>query len=217
VIEIPPIVTIVLTLYGVTAGVFLISENRRPQGTLAWLLVFIFLPVLGVLIYVLFGRSRKAFAEQSRLMRHDLDANASPLLGPIRSRQDADIARLEDGSHLRRKLMMLVRRNSQSMLTCGNAVEILQDATAFYPCMLEDMARARHSIHLQYFIWGADAFTAELKEILAERVRAGVEVRVLYDPLGSQAHLTRAYRREMQAAGIRFEATAPLWRLHTIS
>jgi cardiolipin synthase len=217
VIEIPPIVTIVLTLYGVTAGVFLISENRRPQGTLAWLLVFIFLPVLGVLIYVLFGRSRKAFAEQSRLMRHDLDANASPLLGPIRSRQDVDIARLEDGSHLRRKLMMLVRRNSQSMLTCGNAVEILQDATAFYPCMLEDMARARHSIHLQYFIWGADAFTAELKEILAERVRAGVEVRVLYDPLGSQAHLTRAYRREMQAAGIRFEATAPLWRLHTIS
>ena len=58
--------------------------------------------------------------------------------------------------------------------------------------MMEDMRAARHSIHLQYFIWGADEFTERLKEILTTKARAGVEVRLLYDPLGSRAHLSRA-------------------------
>jgi cardiolipin synthase A/B len=53
---------------------------------------------------------------------------------------------------------------------------------------MEDMDAARHSIHLQYFIWRADAFTARLKEILTTKARAGVEVRLLYDPLGSHAN-----------------------------
>jgi cardiolipin synthase len=113
--------------------------------------------------------------------------------------------------------MMLVRRNSHSALTRRNKVEILQDGAAFYARMIEDLKAARHSIHLQYFIWGADAFTEKLKDILTERARAGVEVRLLYDPLGSRKHLTHAYVRDMEAAGVRVSPTAPLWRLHTIS
>ena len=79
------------------------------------------------------------------------------------------------------------------------------------------MKAARHSIHLQYFIWGADPFTERLKEILTAKARAGVEVRLLYDPIGSHAHLSRAYVRDMQAAGVRMAPTSPLYRLHTIS
>lgn len=47
------------------------------------------------------------------------------------------------------------------MLTGRNSVEILQDAAAFYPRLMEDLQKARHSIHLQYFIWGADSFTED--------------------------------------------------------
>lgn len=50
---------------------------------------------------------------------------------------------------------------------------------------MQDLRAARHSIHLQYFIWAADTFTEELKAILVEKARAGVEVRLLSDPLGS--------------------------------
>jgi cardiolipin synthase A/B len=211
------ILTSSLALYALVTGVFLVSENRRPQSTLAWMLVFIFAPGIGVLIYLLFGRDRKAFSKQSRLLRQDLAANALPLLSPLLSRQDAEIARLEGESPSHRKLRMLVRHNSRSALTRRNRVEILQDAAKFYPSMVEDIKAARHSIHLQYFIWGADAFTEGLKEILAEKARAGVEVRLLYDPIGSQAHVGRAYVRDMRAAGIRMAPTSPLYRLHTIS
>ena len=167
------ILTVSLTIYALVMTVFLISENRRPQATLAWILVFIFAPVIGGVIYILFGRGRKAFSKQSRLLRQDLEARALPLLSPLLSRQDAEIARLEGESAGYRKLMMLVRRNSHSALTKHNHVEIQQDAAEFYPSMMKDIESARHSIHLQYFIWGADTFTEGLKEILSAKARDG--------------------------------------------
>ncbi|MGD9616557.1 MAG: cardiolipin synthase [Alphaproteobacteria bacterium] len=211
------IAIIALAVYGLVAVIFLISENRRPQATLAWALAFIFLPGLGLIIYVLFGRSRKAFAKQSKLIRQDLVANARPLLSPILSRQDAAIRLLEGDSPSRKKLMMLVRQNPQSALTRQNEVEILQNASCFYPRMIEDIEAAVHSVHLQYFVWGRDEFTDRLREVLAARAKAGVEVRVLYDPLGSHAHVNRGYLKDMEALGVRMAPTSPLWRLHTIS
>ncbi len=147
----------------------------------------------------------------------NIEANARPILSPMLSRQDAEIARLEDDSASRKKLMMLVRHNSRSVLTRRNTVDILQDAAAFYPQMMKDMKAARHSIHLQYFIWGVDECTERFKEILTAKAKAGVEVRLLYDPIGSQAHVSRAYVREMEAAGVRMAPTSPFYRLHTIS
>jgi hypothetical protein len=64
-----PILSMGLALYALDAlatGIFLISENRRPQATLAWMLVFVFAPGIGVLVYVLFGRGRKAFGARDR-------------------------------------------------------------------------------------------------------------------------------------------------------
>jgi cardiolipin synthase len=211
------IVTVSLTIYAVVAIVFLVSENRRPQATLAWMLVFFFVPGLGLVIYVLFGRDNKAFSEQRRLLMQDLEANARPLLAPILARQEEEIARLETTGLSHRKLMMLARRNSHSVLTWRNTAEILQDAATFYPRLIDDIQAARHSIHLQYFIWAADEFTERLKEVLVARARAGVEVRLLYDPLGSREHLSRPYVRDLLAAGIRVAPTSPLYRLHTIS
>ncbi|HEY7713896.1 MAG TPA: cardiolipin synthase [Candidatus Binatia bacterium] len=206
-----------LFLYALITGVFLVSENRRPQSTLAWMLVLLFLPGIGLLVYILFGRDRKAFSKQRDLLMQDLEANALTLLAPILSRQDAELARLESAGVNRKKVMTLVRRNSVSALTTRNQVEIQQDAARFYPSLIDDIKAAQHSIHLQYFIWGVDSFTDGLKQILMEKARAGVEVRLLYDPIGSQAHVGRSYVRNMLAAGIRMAPTSPSYHLHTIS
>ena len=209
--------TVALALYALGTGLFLMLENRRPQATLAWMLAFVFAPGIGVLIYFLFGRDRKAFSKRSELLRQDLEADALPLLAPMLCRQDEEIVRLEGKSAGRRKLMRLVRRNSNSALTNRNQVEIQEDAAEFYPSLMRDMRAARHSIHLQYFIWAADQFTDLLKDIMKAKAKAGVEVRLLYDPLGSYAHLSRAYVKDLVRAGVRVAPTSPLYRLHTIS
>jgi cardiolipin synthase len=211
------ILTALLALYALVTGVFIISENRRPQATLAWMLLFFFAPGFGLLVYLLFGRDSKAFSKQSKLLMQSLEPKAVPLLTPILSRQDAELARLESESVGGQRLAKLVRRNSLSALTTRNRVEIQQDAAKFYPSLIEDIRGAQHSIHLQYFIWGADSFTEGLKKILTEKARAGVEVRLLYDPIGSQAHVGRRYVRSMLAAGIRMAPTSPFYHLHTIS
>ena len=210
------ILTAAITVYALGTGIFLISENRRPQATLAWMLAFYFAPVVGVLAYILFGRPTKSFSQRRKLLSQDLDEHIFPLLSPILSRQDAAIARLTDAATHKRPVM-LVRRNSQSALTTRNRVEILQDAAEFYPRLIADMKAAQHSIHLQYFIWRTDGFGEQLKEILTAKARSGVRVRLLYDPLGSHANLSSAYIEEMRAAGAEMVPTSPLYRVHTIS
>jgi cardiolipin synthase len=212
--------TILLTLLGLyvlATGIFLITENRRPQETLAWLLAFYFAPGIGLLIYFLFGRNRKAFSKRSKLLRQELKPKAFPILSPLLAQQDAEIARLEGESPSHKKLMMLVRRNSHSVLRRRTRVEILQDAALFYPRMVEDIKAARHSIHLQYFIWRADKFTEGLKELLRTKADGGIEVRLLYDPVGSRAPLIYNYLKEMRVAGVRVAPTSPPYQLHTIS
>ena len=71
--------------------------------------------------------------------------------------------------------MRLVAHNAGSELTGLNKVEILQDTDEFYPRLLEDMRQAQHHIHLQYYIWSDDEFTQQVKEILIERAKAGVQ------------------------------------------
>jgi cardiolipin synthase A/B len=211
------ILTTLLFLYALVTGAFLLSENRRPQSTLAWMLVLFFAPGIGLLIYLAFGRDSKAFSKRRKLLRQDLEANARPLMSPILSRQDAQLARLGTQSVSRRKLASLVRRNSFSALTTRNRVEIQQDAAKFYTSLIEDIKAAQDSIHLQYFIWAVDPFTDRLKQILIEKANAGIEVRLLYDPIGSQAHVGRRYIRDMLGSGIRMAPTSPVYHLHTLS
>jgi cardiolipin synthase len=205
------------TAYALLTGAYIVLENRRPQATLAWMLLFLTLPGIGLVIYLLFGRDQKAFDRERKLARQNLEANAAPLLKPMRTRQDAEIDRLEGQGPVQRRLMQLVRRNSHSLLTTRNQAVIQQDAAVHYPSLIDDLKAAERSIHLQYFIWADDPFTRELKAILVERAKAGVEVRLLYDPVGSFFKLSRRYRRDLREGGVHVAPASVLWRLHTLS
>jgi cardiolipin synthase A/B len=203
--------------YALLTGIFILLENRRPQATFAWMLLFLVLPIIGLVIYALFGRDRKAFSRQRKLARQNLEGTAAPLLKQILARQDAEIGQLEAQGPVRRRLMSLVRRNSHSALTTRNQVAILQNASTFYPDLMEDLRRAQRTIDLQFYTWADDAFTRELKAILIERAAQGVEVRLLYDPFGSLFRLTRRYKRELTKGGVHWAPVSALYWLHTVS
>lgn len=203
--------------YALLTAVFILLDNRRPQATLAWMLLFLTLPGIGIVVYALFGRDRKAFSRESKLAHQTLRTSAAPLMAHILARQDEEIGRLETQSAVHRRLMSLVRRNSHSALTMRNRVAIQQDAATFYPSLMEDLRNARQTIHLQFYTWADDAFTRELKSILIERASRGVEVRLLYDPFGSLLRLTRRYKRELSQGGVEWAPVSALYWPHTIS
>jgi cardiolipin synthase len=216
------IVLFILYVFGVV--IFLILDNRSPQATIAWILVLTIFPVLGVLLYRFFGQGWKAFSKEYDLARQELGGVLTPILGPLAARQVELIDRIEREGRAayKRKLLELVRYNSSSMLTAGNEAEILQDAREKYPRLLADVEQARHSIHMEYFIWQVDEFTDKVKELLIQKAREGVEVRILYDAVGSfpTFPLHRRYLHELREGGVEICAyldfLSPL-TIHTVS
>jgi len=198
-------ISIVLFLcfwYAVSIAAFLVLENRSPKSTMAWMFALLIFPFVGIVVYLLFGRSRKAFSRENKLVRQQLGGALTKVLKPLADQQEEMIARMKaDEETPYHKLLELVRQNANSMLTAYNTVEILQDASEKYPRLLADMKEATQFIHFEYYVWTSDKFTEQVKEILIKKVKEGVEVRLLYDALGSQS-LSNRYLRELREGGI---------------
>src|SRR5690606_29139647 len=72
------------------------------------------------------------------------------------------------------------------------------------------------SVHLLYYEWASDSFTGQVGRLLAAKVREGVDVRVLYDPIGSLMMLRWSDVRALRRDGVRMLPFSPLYRLHTL-
>ena len=190
-------------VYTVAVALFIILDNRSPQSTFAWLLLFIFFPVIGLLIYLFTGRSWRAFSRENKLARQTVGSDLGIALESLLRRQKEITRRIatERPAVFNHRLLQLHINTVGSLLTEYNEVDILQDAAEKYPHLLADLRAAKDSIHLEYYIWTNDAFTQELKSVLIERAQAGVKVRALYDATSGKA-MGQRYRRELRAAGV---------------
>jgi cardiolipin synthase A/B len=199
-------------------GVILL-DNRSPQSTFAWMFLMISFPILGFLVYIMFGRGYKAFSHENRLaLIGGLSSLYGPVIKPILDVQEhyTDIIRREKPESYRHKLLALLKHNSPSLLTVYNEVEILQDVTEKYPRLLGDVQNATSSIHLLYYIWSEDEFTIKLKDALIERAKAGVKVHALAD--ASCLKVSKEYLQELRDAGVKifpYLAYMKIGRLHS--
>lgn len=214
-----PIIAIML-IYAIVVAIWLILENRSPQSTFAWLFLLLVFPLLGILVYWFFGRGRYAFSSEGKLMAQALDIDNETTLASMRASQREAIAELEVKLPLvyQKKLLNLVLNNTNSFLTEYNNLDILQNADEKYPRLTKDIAAAKQSIHMAYYIWEEDEFTHQLKDQLIQKAQAGCEVRVLVDAQGIA--VSNSYLKAMRAGGVQmytyYNYRAPL-KLHTIS
>jgi cardiolipin synthase len=208
---------VLVSLYTLSVAAFLILENRSPQSTFAWLFLLLVFPVVGLVFYWIFGRSRYAFTRRRSLRRLLEGTELARRSARVVAEQPANLAALAERHAEYARLAGMLWATARAPLTLGNHLDILQDATEKYPRLLADMRAASSSIHLLYYEWAADGFTDEVARLLAEKVRAGVHVRILYDPVGSFTMLRRRDVRRLRRAGIHMHPFAPLHHLHTLS
>jgi cardiolipin synthase len=211
---------VILTIYIIGVIIFIISENRTPQSTFAWLFVLITFPLVGLIIYTFLGRGSHTFSQEGNLARQEMGSDFMRDAGEMVERQQAYVNRItaEKPASFRQKLLNLVSRNSSALLTGYNDLEILQDATMKYPRLLADIKAAQSSVHLNYYIWTEDSFTLQIKEALMERAKAGVEVRCLYDQSGGA--MSKQYLQDLKDAGVEiypYLEYRKLGQLHTIN
>jgi cardiolipin synthase len=211
------VVSLLLGAYTLSVAIFLLLENRSPQSTFAWLFLLLAFPLGGLVIYVLFGRGRHAFSRERGLAGLIESTRLADRARAVIAAQPDRLATLQTLHADQARLASMLWTSAQSPLTLGNDVEILQDAREKYPRLLADIRAATRSIHLLYYEWASDAFTTEVAALLSEKASQGVEVRILYDPVGSFTMLRRAYVRGLRRNGVEMFPFSPLYHLHTLS
>ncbi len=187
-------------LYGITAVAIIgvvVSENRNPVKTLAWITVLVLLPVVGIILYIFFGRSLRHVRMISRKKRLRL-TNRDDIKHLMRSRQ---VVHYEDEKSDRQQMINLVNSVQGSPYLANNAVEIFTNGKDKFDALKRDLLAAERYIHIQYYIIENDIIGNEIADILKQKAADGVKVRVLYDHVGS-FHFDMSYFKKLRKAGV---------------
>ena len=200
---------IAIAFYAVVIGLMLtlIYEERDPSTTLVWVLILILLPGLGVVAYVLFGRNWRLIARKDRWRVEALRLGAE-MLAPIYARHADGIAELErrDPPLIGRLITAIRTQDDTEPLPCTD-LEIFPTGAEKFARLYRDIESATDHVHLEYFIWEQDSLTEGFCNLLAQKVEQGVEVRVLYDWVGSITYGKRQLKRlRKQGAGVSADA-----------
>lgn len=176
----------------VSTIVVIILENRNPVKTLAWVLVLIFLPVIGLVFYFFFGRNQRHERMISRKGYNSL--LKKPMLEYM---TQTSLVIPEEYN----RLISLFRNTNQSLPFDGNRLEAFTTGEAMLQALLREMQKATHHIHVEFYIFEDDAIGRMVRDVLMQKAHEGVEVRVLYDDVGCW-HVPNRFFEIMREAGI---------------
>lgn len=199
------IIFIVLYVYTILSSIIVILlENRNPVKSLAWILVLILLPGLGLIFYVALGqdyRKKKIISRQS--MQHLTER-------PIAT---FDISKLDtsymDNNQL--NLINMIYNNSGAAGYAYNKIEILSDGVSTFESFFEAIRNAKDHIHIEFFIFENDFISNQIRELLILKAKEGVRVRMIYDYWGSfKLSVSAKYVKSLREAGVYVKPFLPL-------
>lgn len=168
-----------------------LKENRNPIRALSWVIALIFLPGVGLIFYLFFGRSLRGEMmnqKNRRRLQHSFQPYGVKL-------QTTDLRKEQ------KNLVMLGTQVGGYPLTFNNNVKIITDGAEKFELLKTDLKSASKSIYLQYYIFLDDKIGNEIAEILKEKAAQGVEVKVIYDHVGSFS-ARNSFFKKMSEAGV---------------
>ena len=174
--------------------VFMLLQRRPPTTTLAWIIGFVTLPLLGALMYFFFGPRRLRRRKLGRQLAKRLAGRMAP------DETGAELSAAFAGEP-HAQLARLAIRYGDTPPRRNQRLELYDDGDDTYRAIEAAMAAARDTLHLEYYIFEPDVIGRRWRDLLVERARAGVEVRVLVDALGSKRCGGRFWQPLVEAGG----------------
>lgn len=181
------IITFLSIIINFLIAMTIIFKNReKPEKSIGWLLIFMLLPFVGLILYFLLGRNwtsknlkEKLSPEMMDFIRNTLNEYAGPY----------------------KDMANMVTLGNGSPLFANNDITLYPDGTRKFEALLEDLKKAKHHIHMEYYIVKSDHIGREIFDLLMEKSLAGVKVRFIMDKVGGR-RFDKAYLKEIRASGI---------------
>lgn len=194
---------LILLLLNTIAAIYTVFKESRPVSTIwAWLLVLILLPGIGFIIYFFVGR--KISSENIFQIRNQEVYGLNGLKEKYIDSNNKQ-KNLKTFPKDTQKLMKLLYKSDHSIETDNNQVEIFVEGQEKIDQLVKDIYAAKDHVHMQYYIFTDDETGQKVVDALIDRAKAGLEVKLLTDAVGSRA-LSKKGVKEMEDAGVKFES-----------
>ncbi len=179
----------------------ILKQIREPEKTLSWILVVFFMPIFGILVYQIFGRSIKKdkYFRKEQTFYSSIGNNIKPELLP----------------ESKMSLIQLLEENKSSSISYYNKVKILAEAEQTFSDIFETMARAQDSIHLEYYIIEEGTTFNRFLQIFQERIESGVKIRLIFDGFGTSGK-NRELIDELIVIGVECQEFMPFSFLNSL-
>ncbi|MDE7089633.1 MAG: PLDc N-terminal domain-containing protein, partial [Prevotella sp.] len=169
------IVLIICQIIVISAIIHVVMDNRQPAKTMAWAMVIYFVPVVGIIAYLIFGVNTR---RERMVSQRSMDQLAKRSMLEFVEQRDLQLPEAH------KPVIDLFVNQSFSLPFYNNKVDILCDGYEFFPALLRDIASAKSHIHIDIYIFENDAVGNMVSDALIAKARQGVEVRVVYDDVG---------------------------------
>ncbi|TBN04771.1 cardiolipin synthase [Hyunsoonleella flava] len=185
-------------IIAISAAITVILKNINPTKTLSYILVLVFFPFFGVLVYYLFGqeyRKNKIFNRKRVLNQKTIKSIHETL-----EFENGVNNKVDDYLSQKSKLVELLYSNNYSPLTLCNDINILKNGNEKFEYLMGDLKKAEHHIHLEYYILKDDKIGTRILNVLCDKAKNGVSVRLTYDDVGSK--LSTKMKHKLDKSGV---------------
>ena len=200
---VPGLISIAYFITILFVVILVILQNRTPIKTIGWVLVLMLLPGIGIIFYLFFGqeyRKKKMFSRKGLGELEKLRQITSEQLQILPYNYNV----FSEAVYSKRHLINLLLTNSHAFVSSNNEVRILKNGEQAFPAMFQAIEDARCHIHIEFYIIEDDTIGKQFKELLIKKAREGVEVRLIYDDVGSWK-LPKKYIKELKEAGVKID------------
>ncbi len=194
---------ILIIIYAITVfstAIMVVREKRDPVKTTSWVLILILLPIAGLIFYIFFGqyhRKEKIFNRKGLRDLEQLENLSHLQIVKLHKENFNRSSKIIDNLNI----ITLLLNNSKSLLTEFNEVEIFQDGNGAFNSIIDLLNSAKSTIHIEFYIVSDDKIGNRIKEILIEKAKLGIEVRLVFDDVGSWS-LPKKFIRSLREAGV---------------
>lgn len=190
-------------ILGIVLVLVVVNKDEVPEYKMPWLLVIVISPVLGGILFVFFGSNQPGRRMKREYMRIRMESNR------IVRQNDKTLAALEAADPVAAAQAKYIYESSRCPVYDGTHTRYFPMGEEMFPVMLRELKKARKFVFLEYFILEEGRFLNTILDLLQRKLQEGVEVRIMYDDIGSIGKVSMGYVRKLRKRGFSAQVFRP--------